>query len=365
MASTRELSKIKLSVPMHDALETFRQNNTVTLPACWIKTGTAVALITRGLISAERYGQYQLLPDGARVIGIDYVAHIERAHERAIAEDADRVVCIAPGCGEAFLSGPRYRHDRGYTATQRMQIHAANAHVPISVIGWLKGEPLTPEQWNIARDHILGGIEVNTRVKRVGEQGEGTPTGVVLATARNGAGVDWVHVSFSGLSPLWMHRDGVVPVQRLPLDEAWRAAMYDRGKAGRTGDVMTKVPTQNEVNSWVWNAAHEEYFNRAGYSVAALEQLMTEMPKNEDGIRVWVGSHTLGGVRTATVTITGDDLAFIRLIDGLNLSLVPGHTRRPGTKEYVAVSRLYTALATAVPLVRLDTDVIETKESHG
>lgn len=148
-------TKVKLSGPMFEALDLFRQNDTAILFAYFIRTGTAVALMRRGLISAERRGRYQLLPAGARQLSIDYTIFVERARDAALAEDADRVVCIAPGCGEAFTSGRRYNYDPERTATQRMRLHAAAAHVPTSVIGWVSlGKPLTDEQWETVRAYL-------------------------------------------------------------------------------------------------------------------------------------------------------------------------------------------------------------------
>jgi hypothetical protein len=147
---------LKLSGPMFDALEAFRQNDTDILPAYWIRVGTAVALMRRGLISAERFNRHQLTPEGARQLSIDYTIFVERAREQALAEDADRVACIAPGCDAAFMSGRRFSYDTDFTATQRMQLHAAAAHVPIEAVGWVAlSKPLTTEQWESARRYIL------------------------------------------------------------------------------------------------------------------------------------------------------------------------------------------------------------------
>jgi hypothetical protein len=156
-------TKVKLSGPMFEALNTFRQNNTAILPASWIRTGTAVALMQRGLISTQRYGRYQLLPAGARQLSIDYTIFIDRAYDAAVAEDADRVVCIVPGCDEVFTSGVRFTFDESRTGTERMRLHVAAAHVPTSVIGWVQlHKPLTDEQWKIARTFVLGVDETET-----------------------------------------------------------------------------------------------------------------------------------------------------------------------------------------------------------
>jgi hypothetical protein len=148
---------LKLSGPMFDALEAFRQNDTDILPAYWIRVGTAVALMRRGLISAERFNRHQLTPEGARQLSIDYTIFVERAREQALAEDADRVACIAPGCDAVFTSGRRFSYDTDFTAAQRMQMHAAAAHVPLSVGGCTSlTKPLPPAQWESTRRYILG-----------------------------------------------------------------------------------------------------------------------------------------------------------------------------------------------------------------
>jgi hypothetical protein len=144
-------TKVKLSDAMFNALDMFRQNNSLILPAYFIRSGTAVALIRRGLISTEWSGHHQLLPAGARQLrrDFDYQTLVDQAHEQALAEDADRVVCIVPGCGEAYTSGAWWSSsDQQRTATERMRLHVAAAHVPVSVIGWVSlGQPLPDERW--------------------------------------------------------------------------------------------------------------------------------------------------------------------------------------------------------------------------
>jgi hypothetical protein len=176
----------KYSPAMLDALSTVIVQHDMNLaegvkPGYYVPTNTAVALLRRGALVGVTVNHLGITRKGAEAIGEDYNALIERAHERALIDNANfrRCPLADEGCDFVTFGRPAtpFGNHREITSDDQIVYHLNQAHIPMGTALFIPSiAHLTDEHRANAADFVEDYRLAKAHDARTGV-GTGTPEG--------------------------------------------------------------------------------------------------------------------------------------------------------------------------------------------